>query len=131
MRLFCLAALVALAGCSGGGTDKPEDRSRPEDRYDVTRPGAKFLDGALVVTRMVVPGRDEPCQYYDAELENRGASPLSIEVRSVWKDASDNALGAGEWRPFEIPAGGKKTVSDETESYPNARYVKLEVRPRP
>lgn len=130
MRRLLLAALV-FAGCTSNSGNKPEDRSRPEDRFDVTRPGATFLDGALVVTRMAMPGKDEPCSYYDAELENKGATPLSLEIRTVWKDASDSPLGAGAWQPIEIPVGGKKTLSDETESCPTARYVKLEVRTRP
>ncbi len=131
MRRFLLAAALAFAGCTSDSGQKPEDRSRPEDRFDVTRPGAKFLDGALVVTRMAMPGKDEPCTYFDAELENRGTTPLSLEIRTVWKDGSDAALAAGPWQPIEIPVGGKKTLSDETESCPTARYVKLEVRARP
>ncbi|KAF0244744.1 MAG: hypothetical protein FD180_2203 [Planctomycetota bacterium] len=131
MRLFLLAAAVALAGCSTSPDDPDKDRSRPEDRFDVTRPGATFLDGALVVTRMAVPGKNETFDGYDAEMENKGAALLSFEVRTIWKDASDNALGAGEWQAVEISAGRKKTVSDDNGSYPNARYVKLEVRTRP
>ena len=131
MRRFLVALTFALAGCSTSSDGPEKDHSRPEDRFDVTRPGATFLDGSLVVVRMVVPGKDEPFNYYDAEIENKGATPLSIEVRTLWKDASDNALGAGAWQTIEIPAGQKKTVSDETEAYPNARYVKLEVRARP
>jgi hypothetical protein len=128
---FAFLFIGLLAGCSSGPAPEDKNKSRPEDKFDVTRPGATFLDGALVVARMVVPGKDEPFNYYDAELENKGASPLSFEVRTLWKDSSDNRLGAGPWQSFEIPAGQKKTVSDETEAYPNARYVKLEVRARP
>jgi len=131
MRRYLFAAAVAFAGCSTSTNDPERDRSRPEDRFDVTRPGATFLDGALVVTRMAVPGKNEAFDGYDAELENKGAAPLAFEVRTIWKDASDSALGAGEWQAMEIPAGRKKTVSDDNGSYPNARYVKLEVRTRP
>jgi hypothetical protein len=133
MRTLACVLLVAavLAGCSAGPTPEEKDKSRPEDRFDVTRPGATFLDGALVVSRMVVPGKDEVFSYYDAELENKGTSPLAFEVRTIWKDASDKPLGAGAWQSFEIPAGQKKTMSDESEAYPDARYVKLEVRAKP
>jgi hypothetical protein len=131
MTRLLFSVAVALAGCSTPSNDADKDRSRPEDRFDVTRPGATFLDGSLVVSRMVLPGRDEKFDYYEAELENKGASPLAFDMRTIWKDASDAALGAGEWQAIEIPAGRKKTVSDETEAYPSARFVKLEFRARP
>ncbi|MEK7469637.1 MAG: hypothetical protein AAB074_19865 [Planctomycetota bacterium] len=133
MRLFAcaLALIAALCGCSIGPGPEDLDKSRPEDKFDVTRAGAAFLDGAVLVSRMVVPGKDEPGGYYEAEFENKGPSTLSLEFRTIWKDSSDNALGAGEWQAVEIPAGRRKTVSDETEAWPDARFVKLEVRARP
>ena len=79
---------------------------------------------------MMTPSKSEPFNYYDAELENRGTSPLALEFRTTWKDASDRPLGSGEWKPVDIAPGAKKTIGDETEQFPEARYVKLEVRPR-
>ncbi|MCE9582163.1 MAG: hypothetical protein K8T20_06695 [Planctomycetes bacterium] len=130
-RLPTLFLFAALCGCSTGPDPNTAHPSRPEDKFDVTRPGSSFLNGAVVVGRMALPGKDEPCEYYDAEIENRGASPLTLEVRTVWKDARDKELGAGDWQPLDLAPGGKKTVSDETTQYPEARFVKLEFRPRP
>lgn len=130
MRRPLALALIVLAGCSSTSDNSEMDRSRPEDRYDVTRPGATFLDGALKVLRMVTPGKGEPFTYYDAELLNTGTSPLSLEVRTIWKDASDRPLGTGEWKQVEIAPGEKKAIDDETTGFPDARFVKLEVRPR-
>jgi hypothetical protein len=125
-----LLIAAALAGCASA-PDPEANKSRPEDKFDVTRPGATYMDGALVVARMATPGKDEPFAYYDAEIENRGASPLALEFRSTWKGAKDNVLGSGDWRPLDLAPGEHKTVSDETESYPEAHFVKLEIRPRP
>ena len=130
LRLLLFLPLAALSGCSTSSEDTERGRSRPEDRFDVTRPGASFLDGALVVTRMMTPGRGEAFTGYDAEVENRGASSLAFEFRTVWKDASDRALGTGEWQKFEIAPGEKKVIGDETTEFTDARFVKLEVRPR-
>lgn len=129
-RFYALFLFALVSGCSSGPDPDTNNPSRPEDKFDVTRPGATWLNGAVVVVRMAMPGKDEPCEYYDAEVENRGASPLALEFRTIWKDARDRELGASVWESLDLAPGGKKTVGGETEQYPDARYVKLEIRPR-
>jgi hypothetical protein len=124
-----LLLLVSLAACSG--PDQPDDdRSRPEDRFDVTRPGAAWLGGSLVVVSMNTPQKDEPLSWFEARFENRGTETLQVEIRTLWKDSSDREIRADDWKPF-IVAPGKPLPFEGECPDPAARYVKLEVRRKP
>ncbi|MBI2919987.1 MAG: hypothetical protein HYY18_02760 [Planctomycetes bacterium] len=127
MKRVLLACALLTAGCKG---DPPENNSRPEDRFDITRPGATLLDGALFVSSMLTwPRPDKTIEAYEAKLENRGGQALALEIRTVWKDSDDKEVAAGPWAPFDLPPGAAYVAGGDAE-VPSARYVKLEVRKR-
>lgn len=127
MKRVLLACALLTAGCKG---DPPENNARPEDRFDITRPGQTLLDGALLVSSMLTyPRADKTLEGHESKLENRGTAPLSFEVRTVWKDADDKEVAAGPWKAFDLAPGAWGVASADAE-VPSARYVKLEVRKR-
>jgi hypothetical protein len=123
-----LFSLGLLAGCAG---DPPPERVPAEDRYDISRPGDRLLDGALSIEQINQPSREARADgyFHETRLRNRTDAAISAEFRTVWKDENDQQVAADEWRPLDIPAGGEG-IADADATDPRARLFKLEVRRR-
>ncbi|NUN49261.1 MAG: hypothetical protein HUU15_10585 [Candidatus Brocadiae bacterium] len=132
MRSLLLSALAAIltAGCSTSPDGDDRDPRPAEDRFDITRPGTAFCDGAVVVTNMIAYRRDDgSLEGCEVELENRWAGALALEIRALWKSGSDQVLTETPWTPLDIPAGDRKVHGADSPD-PATRHIKLEVRPR-
>jgi hypothetical protein len=123
-----LLASALLAGCA---SEPPPDHEPAEERFDISRPGDRLLDGALSIEQINQPSREarEEGYFHETRLKNRTEAAISIEFRTLWKDANDQQLSADEWRPLDIPAGGE-ALADADAADPKARLFKLEVRRR-
>lgn len=130
MRLL-LSALPLLTLAAGCTTEPPPDTGRPEDRFDITRPGDSLLAGTVDVVSINTPGKqaEEPF-YFEALLRNRTQDALSLEFRTIWKDSNDQEVAADPWTPVDIPPGADKAIAGEATN-PAAAMFKLEVRRKP